>query len=403
MDFNNPWWFPHRFWKTSLCRFWGAGNCWRGQDCMFAHGLSDLRAENSDLVPPHVKAVRAQQDLMGEAWFTSIEQGWSAWNRAMAKRRRSMADTRTPTAKTRASSASATTGSSASTRGRQVPCPSRPAKRATAPEPQEAQHLGLESLLGPEAPEFTEVHPADVKAEEPPADTQAEDMTAAATGADAALVAKARPAAVPAPVPPAAEQLRPAARSMLAAKSRLVPPRARQEGQAVEAPTHIIALGFTDVMDIYLGAKLHARDRGWLDAHQIHNLVKATHTDVGEVPDPSGSYQRFEVTVGLEWADLQDLDEYFLQIRGIFFELTSQCGNTLFWCTTGCHHSAALLSMYLLFLYHNENPDRVMAELSRRRAQLEFFEDPGEYGKYPPFAKVVRWWHQWLCKGDRPE
>jgi len=64
---------------------------------MFAHGLSDLRAESSDLVPPHVKAVRAQQDLMGEAWFTSIEQGWSAWNRAVAERPGYIADTHAAT------------------------------------------------------------------------------------------------------------------------------------------------------------------------------------------------------------------------------------------------------------------------------------------------------------------
>ena len=45
----------------------------------------------------------------------------------------------------------------------------------------------------------------------------------------------------------------------------------------------------------------------------------------------------------------------------------------------------------------HEDPNEVMANMARRRAKVEFFE---EAGKYPPLAKVVRLWHQWLTTGQ---
>ena len=86
-------------------------------------------------------------------------------------------------------------------------------------------------------------------------------------------------------------------------------------------------------------------------------------------------------------------------MKQVFLLLSVLPGNALFWCTKGHHRSAAMLSMYMLFLFPHEHPNAIMAEVSRRRAKVEFGE---EAGKYPPLAKVVRLWHQWLTTGQLP-
>jgi hypothetical protein len=170
-------------------------------------------------------------------------------------------------------------------------------------------------------------------------------------------------------------------------------------------PTHIAVLGFCATMDVFLGAAPHARDRTWLDNHKIYNLVKCIHRQHGVVPGPAKTaagypYDRYEVEIGLEWEDLQEGEHYFNKVRLDFQELSTRTGSILFWCKRGRHRSAAMLSMYMLFIHLHEDPDSVMAHVARRRDRVEFFEGRG---KYPPLAKVVRWWKHWLMTKEMPQ
>jgi hypothetical protein len=104
--------------------------------------------------------------------------------------------------------------------------------------------------------------------------------------------------------------------------------------------------------------------------------------------------------LGLEWSDLcPDIEAHFVKIRAGFDDLRLLPGNTFF-CERGRHRSAAMLSMFLLYMYRWELPDAVMIELRRCRPGVEFFE---EGAKYPPLAKVVHFWHHWLIHDTVPD
>ena len=59
-----------------------------------------------------------------------------------------------------------------------------------------------------------------------------------------------------------------------------------------------------------------------------------------------------------------------------------------------------MLSMYLLRQFPGEMPEDVMLRMRQLRPSVQFFEDAG---KYPPLAKVVRWWHTYLLRGAMPD
>jgi len=414
MDFLDMRRFNQRFWRTAVCRFWVGGNCKRGPDCTFAHGQRELQIENSESVPAHIKAVRAEQDRFHE----ERRQEWRAKQLIQdAKRGRTQSGSRsagakrarhaedgssvsesseengaqtdsivkkylheegTETAKTSAGSASASASGSTSAPvpgiwALRPPRPAgRPAKRPEARQPPQAEALKL---------------PADAEAEELLEDAKAEAHKPPAAAAAGEVMASG---------PPRAE------------KSKVAAKKAEEEDAAREAkePTRVVVVGFSTLLGIYLGGKDRARSRSWLDAHQIHNLVKCLpeYNSRHALPQPAKTatgcrYLRSEVTLGLAWQDLWDIEAYFSHVKRIFMVLSLRPGNTLFWCTRGHHRSAAALSMYMLFLFPHEQTNSVMAEVSRRRAKVEFGE---EAGKYPPLAKVVRLWHQWLTTGQVP-
>ena len=140
-----------------------------------------------------------------------------------------------------------------------------------------------------------------------------------------------------------------------------------------------------------MGAKEHARSAEWLGRCGITHLVKCTHASWGRPP-------LSEITLGLEWHDLRDIEAHVAHIKLSFNCMTLEQGSTLFYCKRGRHRSAAMLSMYLLHMFPGEMPEEVMLRM-RLRPSVQFFEDAG---RYPPLAKVVRWWHTPLAR-SRPE
>ena len=259
-------------------------------------------------------------------------------------------------------------------------------------------------------------------AREPPLEAQPQ--------ADAEADPSAKPAAAPAAEPEAKPEAEPGVMPKAMPKAR-VPPRAADKAAASvlemrppvpvkvaprpaaaakaseddevspDAPTAICVMGYADPVDIFLGAKDHAYSSRWLEGHKVRNLVKCVHRDMGKVPWLRTDPQLSVITLCLEWTDLRpDIEAHFAKIKAGFDELILKPGSTLFFCKRGRHRSAAMLSMYLLYMYRWELPDAVMDRLRRSRDKVEFFE---RSGVYPPLAKVVRFWHHWLIHDTVPD
>jgi hypothetical protein len=408
MHYSDPRRFNLRFWKTTLCAHYAKGTCKRGHECTYAHGQRELRTPNSEDVPGRVKAVRAEQDhfydelrqygkrTRGSSDFEDDEEeqergpvfnafdkeageaedgeehGAAEVERHVKPKWEAVAERR-PAAKVAAKVRIATVTSDVS----------GVAEAAAKPE------------AVPQRPEAAPQPPAAAAKAEPAAgEAEAELLPEAAPQPEVA--AKARPAKSAArarqPPPAAAEAKAEAEERPEAAPAKLPAPVAPPP-TAEPAPTHIGVVGFATPVDLYLGAKEHARSAEWLGRFGITHLVKCTHANWGRPP-------LSEITLGLEWADLRDIEHHFLHVKLSFEMLNLERGSMLFYCKRGRHRSAAMLSMYLLHQFPGEMPDDVMLRMRQLRPSVQFFEDTG---KYPPLAKVVRWWHAYLLKGAVPD
>jgi hypothetical protein len=99
----------------------------------------------------------------------------------------------------------------------------------------------------------------------------------------------------------------------------------------------------------------------------------------------------------MEWRDLRGgLSAYFELVKATFKTLMRLSGGVIFYCKRGRHRSSCVLAMFFLFLYPNEDPEQVMAFIKTKRPEVEFFEVAG---RYPPLAKIVREWHEYIRKG----
>ena len=409
MDYTDPRRFNLRFWKTTLCAHYAKGTCKRGHECTYAHGQRELRTPNSEDVPGRVKAVRAEQDHL----YDELRQSYG-------KRARGSRDFEDEEEEQER-------GPAFNAFDKQLGAAEAQEEHGTAEverhaKPQEAEvedrpaaKVAAKVALAPTTTSglFRRVAAAQAKAEaEEPAEAAPAPPAVAAKAQLAAgaselqpeaapppgVVAKCRPATLAAsasaPPPAKAEAEAEAEAQLEAAAAKAAAPAApSQTAEAWPVPTHIGVVGFATPIDLYLGAKDHARDADWLRRFGITHLVKCTHSNWGRPP-------LSEITLGLEWADLRDVERHFSHVKLSFEMLNLERGSMLFFCKRGRHRSAAMLSMYLLHQFPREMPDDVMLRMRQLRPSVQFFEDAG---RYPPLAKIVRWWHTYLLNGAVPD
>lgn len=460
---SNPARFNMRFYKCSICRYWRVGACLRGRDCVYAHGAAELRQPNSDDTPPHVKRVRQQQDeaydqLRREGWRgTPNGKGRRRRIRLQeasprsAKRGRAAKDSRSPSRSPCQSMASSYVSESSS--GPAAPAAKTPAAAAAAQAPPAAAAVAAAPPAVPAAAEAAaavgvradpllpvkaaaDEAPATVGARAappPPAKAAAEEPAAVGLRAAPPPLAKAKAAAEepaagsvraapPLPAEAAAEQpaagLQPPSEASRSA-SRSATPRPVKVKRVKATAIHV--RGFSRPVTLWLGDKAAARSTEWMDTAKVLSLVRCCPHGRGEEEEEEQRLSikrelarcgrhghgrgeerlssRKEVVVGLGWGDVQDLQQHFAKVNALFGLLSSRPGSILFWGRRGRHrhHAAAVLSMFILHSYPAEPADAVMHTLSQLRNDVQFGELGG--GRYPPLAKLVRAWRDWLLTG----
>ena len=234
-------------------------------------------------------------------------------------------------------------------------------------------------------------------------DKEEEEKPPSLAGPLEATAVPASAAAAGAAVPTAKAFLAPTAKPLLRSKAKPRRPSALpvagtepEKEEETGLPTRICNLGFSEPACVYLGAKEHAFSIDWLESHAIRNLVKCMPGRYVELSP--GTHVDEHLVLGLEPNDLNDIDSYFATIRLHFEILKVSRGNMFFYCPDGRRRSAALLSMYLLFIFPGESPDKVMAKIKRAVPEVEFLDSPDKF----PMAKVVRLWGEWLLTGSVP-
>ena len=171
-------------------------------------------------------------------------------------------------------------------------------------------------------------------------------------------------------------------------------------------PTQVTVMGFAQPYEVWIGGAYHALSDTFLEKIGIERLVRCTTYRHNEVLKMNPTVKVHETVLTVEWADVGRVAKgpqrwnYYQRLRNAFMSLSLMRGNMYFYCKRGFHRSSAVLSMWLLFHWPQEDPEKVMDKLKALRPGIQFFERPG---KYPALKEVVLGWSAWLRQPVDPE